>query len=293
MKPVNGNPAQPAGDSKNGGSQTGPSSLNVLADVALSKEKKSGKSKNGYDAGKGEAADGATVNGSDGESDLPSDEEEGGEHFSTLRELLIRPAPKTSSGKNTEQNAVPVAKRQRMETLEDVISCVIERGVDREANPEASSATTGTTLPVASSNPSSVAATVPGKETNGEPDKVVDVELVHFKRRGDAFKTVLQRGMLPPRFMVLAESSKAYPDIPHSWLCKGKLLRLHDPINPNNYKLFQVAKSLYYFLIQTFDVVISQNVGFLETRPASNSLWGNQAHGSINLASRIVFKRFR
>ncbi len=240
VKPVNGNPAQPAGDSKNGSNQTGPSLLNVLADVALSKEKKPGKSKNGYGGVKGEAADGATVNGSDGESDLPSDEEEG-EHFSTLRELLIRPAPKTSSGKNAEQNAAaPVAKRQRMETLEDVISCVIERGVDREANPEASNSASGTTAPAASSK-SSAAATAPGKEANGEPDKVSDVELVHFKRRGDAFKTVLQRGMLPPRIMVLAESRKTYPDIPHSWLCGGKLLRLHDPSNPNNYKLFQVS----------------------------------------------------
>ena len=103
MKPVNGNPAQ--ADSKNGGNQTGSSLLNVLADVALAKEKKPGKSNNGYGS-----AGAATAIGSDGESDLPSDEEEGGEHFSTLRELLIiRPSPKTSTGKNSEQNAAPVA----------------------------------------------------------------------------------------------------------------------------------------------------------------------------------------
>ena len=103
VKPVNGNPAQ--ADSKNGGNQTGSSLLNVLADVALAKEKKPGKSNNGYGS-----AGAATAIGSDGESDLPSDEEEGGEHFSTLRELLIiRPSPKTSTGKNSEQNAAPVA----------------------------------------------------------------------------------------------------------------------------------------------------------------------------------------
>ena len=86
VKPVNGNPAQ--ADSKNGGNQTGSSLLNVLADVALTKEKKPGKSKNGYGGAVkgGEAVDGAaTAIGSDGESDLPSDEEEGGEHFSSLR----------------------------------------------------------------------------------------------------------------------------------------------------------------------------------------------------------------
>jgi lysine-specific demethylase 3 len=249
VKPVNGNPAQ--SDSKNGGNQTGSSLLNVLADVALTKEKKPGKSKNGYGgaAVKGEAVDGAaTAIGSDGESDLPSDEEEGGEHFSTLRELLIRPAPKTSSGKNSEQNTGPVAKRQRMETLEDVISCVIERGVDREPSPEASASVNA----AAGSSPNASTAAVaaaPGKDSNGEPEEVaVDVELVHFKRRGDAFKTVLSRGMLPPRIMVLSESLKAYPDIPHSWLCTGKLLRLHDPGNPNNYKLFQVGLMVSVFL---------------------------------------------
>lgn len=243
VKPVNGTPTQPAGDSKNGGNQTGSMLLNVLADVALSKEKKTGKSKNGYGATvKGEAGDGTTVNGSDGESDLPSDEEEGGEHFSTLRELLIRPAPKTNSGKNAEQNAAPVAKRQRMETLEDVISCVIERAVDREASPEASNSA-ATTAAAGSTSNSSAPVTAPSKETNGEQDEVtVNVELLHFKRRVDAFKTgATGRGFLAPRIMVYTESSKAYPDIPHSWLCNGKLLRLHDPSNPNNYKIFQVG----------------------------------------------------
>jgi lysine-specific demethylase 3 len=245
VKPVNGNPAQ--ADSKNGGNQTGSSLLNVLADVALTKEKKPGKSKNGYGGAVkgGEAVDGAaTAIGSDGESDLPSDEEEGGEHFSTLRELLIRPAPKTSTGKSSEQNAAPVAKRQRMETLEDVISCVIERGVDREPSPEASASATaaGAAGPSPNSSTANATTTAPGKDSNGEPEEVaVDVELVHFKRRGDALQTVLSRGLLPARIMVLSESLKAYPEIPHSWLCTGKLLRLHDPSNPNNYKLFQVG----------------------------------------------------
>jgi lysine-specific demethylase 3 len=128
-----------------------------------------------------------------------------------------------------------------METLEDVISCVIERGVDREPSPEASASVNA--APGSSPNASTAAvAAAPGKDSNGEPEEVaVDVELVHFKRRGDAFKTVLSRGMLPPRIMVLSESLKAYPEIPHSWLCTGKLLRLHDPGNPNNYKLFQVG----------------------------------------------------
>ena len=227
VKPVNGNPAQ--ADSKNGGNQTGSSLLNVLADVALTKEKKPGKLKNGYGGavkGGGETVDGAaTAIGSDGESDLPSDEEEGSEHFSTLRELLIRPTPKTSTGKNSEQNAAPVAKRQRMETLEDVISCVIERGVDREPSPEASASATaaGAAGPSPNSSTANATTTAPGKDSNGEPEELaVDVGLVHPKSRGDAFKTVLSRGLLPPHIMVLSESLKAYPEIAHSWLFYGE-----------------------------------------------------------------------
>lgn len=44
---------------------------------------------------------------------------------------------------------------------------------------------------------------------------------------------------LPVRVMNVAESKQLYPDTPHSWLCDGKLLRLHEPMNPNNYPLFQ------------------------------------------------------
>lgn len=265
-----GNPAQPCpAESKTTATGGTTSPLSVLADVALSsKEKKPGKSKNGY--GK-EGADGVVQNGSDdGDMEAPSDEDEGGEHFSTLRELLIRPAPKSSS-KNPEQNAAPVAKRQRMETLEDVISCVIERGVDREASQDhglassaaaggaaaqpatpaaAASAAAATSTSSASSSTSSSSGPAADKETSnsnpsaktngGEPAEVV-MELRHFKRRVDAFKTVLTREALPPRIMVLCESEKQYPDIPHSWLCSGKLLRLHDPVNPNNYKIFQVC----------------------------------------------------
>ena len=127
-------------------------SLNWLADVVLSKEKRGNAAapakKNGTSSkdplpAEGSAA--AVMNGSDGESELASDDE-GGEHFSTLRELLIRPAPKSNS-KNADQSS-PIAKRQKLETLEDVISCVIERGVDRaESSPEATPATSASGNP--------------------------------------------------------------------------------------------------------------------------------------------------
>jgi hypothetical protein len=73
-----------------------------------------------------------------------------------------------------------------METLEDVISCVIERGVDREPSPEASASATaaGAAGPSPNSSTATATTTAPGKDSNGEPKEVaVDVELVHFKRR--------------------------------------------------------------------------------------------------------------
>ncbi|XP_076470563.1 lysine-specific demethylase 3A-like isoform X2 [Babylonia areolata] len=37
----------------------------------------------------------------------------------------------------------------------------------------------------------------------------------------------------------LTETSVLYPDVPHSWLCDGRLLRLHDPHHKGNLKIFQ------------------------------------------------------
>ncbi|XP_023930882.1 lysine-specific demethylase 3A-like isoform X2 [Lingula anatina] len=37
----------------------------------------------------------------------------------------------------------------------------------------------------------------------------------------------------------LTETSLLYPDVPHTWLCDGRLLRLHDPRHANNLQLFQ------------------------------------------------------
>lgn len=37
----------------------------------------------------------------------------------------------------------------------------------------------------------------------------------------------------------LTETSVLYPDVPHSWLCDGRLLRLHDPRHKGNLKIFQ------------------------------------------------------
>ena len=251
-KPLNG--SSEAADAKSGNQSTN-SPLNWLADLALSKEKRpnaQAKSKNGSaTAGiKEEPADGQILNGSDGDSE-PVDEEddEGGEHFSTLRELLIRPAPKTSS-KNPDQVA-PTAKRQRIETLEDVISCVIEHGVDRESSPDTNTNNTQNAQKQKENSTSN----------NGETDEVpvANVELKHFIRKVDVYRTIRRRDPLPVRIMVGTESLKLYPDIPHSWLCNGKLLRLHDPCNPSNYKIFQVSELIRVAMSSRYDGLFLQD----------------------------------
>ncbi len=44
---------------------------------------------------------------------------------------------------------------------------------------------------------------------------------------------------LPVMVHNLTETSVLYPDVPHSWLCDGRLLRLHDPRHRGNLKIFQ------------------------------------------------------
>ncbi|XP_022094436.1 probable JmjC domain-containing histone demethylation protein 2C isoform X2 [Acanthaster planci] len=45
--------------------------------------------------------------------------------------------------------------------------------------------------------------------------------------------------MLPQVRQTLTESSVEYPDVPHSWLCDGRLLRLHDASHKGNLRIFQ------------------------------------------------------
>ncbi|RUS84083.1 hypothetical protein EGW08_008122, partial [Elysia chlorotica] len=44
---------------------------------------------------------------------------------------------------------------------------------------------------------------------------------------------------LPIKIHNLTETSVLYPDVPHTWLCDGRLLRLHDAHHKGNLKIFQ------------------------------------------------------
>lgn len=124
-----------------------------------------------------------------------SDSEEGG-NFSTLRELLIRPAPEGGETQPKKKQ-----KKSKSDILDDVISSVFDEKKDEDEDEK----------PFALSN------VVKRYERNAR-----------------------ERDELPVRIMTLTESKLLYPDVPHAWLCDGKLLHLTDSMHPGNYKPFQV-----------------------------------------------------
>jgi lysine-specific demethylase 3 len=101
------------------------------------------------------------------------------------------------------------SKKSRLDTLDEVISSVIEHSVQKEDH--------GSSVSVEGKAP---------------------IELKHFVRRYNWAQK--GREPLPIRIMTLTESKILYPDVPHSWLCDGKLLRLNDPNCEGNYRIFQV-----------------------------------------------------
>ncbi|KAF2364150.1 JmjC domain [Trinorchestia longiramus] len=159
------------------------SPLNFFANVALSNDKRDSESSN-----------------SDSASD--SDDKDGNQ--STLRQLLKRPSSRPSSRANHTKDEAPTntKRKPRLETLDDVISCVIEPNTA-------------------------------DKETKLEHK----MELKHFIRKYSYNR--VGRDLLPIRIMTKVESSLLYPKVQHSWLCDGKLLRLHEPMNSNNIHVFQ------------------------------------------------------
>ncbi|XP_059049964.1 lysine-specific demethylase 3B isoform X2 [Achroia grisella] len=131
----------------------------------------------------------------DEKSDSSSSDSEEGGSFSTLRELLIRPAPE---GGDTQPKKKQ--KKSKNDFLSDVISSVVD-------------------------------------EKKDEDEEVKPFALSNVVKRYD--RSGRSREELPVRIMTLTESKLLYPDVPHAWLCDGRLLHLTDPVHPGNYKPFQ------------------------------------------------------
>ena len=167
------------------------------------------------------------------------------ETCSTLRELLTKTAGKLgrpSGGMDGSaylmtaflpkgDNINKKSTRTMTSTFEDIIATVVEQNISAPAlnkhdrlqlktlNRPTSQQTTPVDLPQAIyTNPS----------LKSDSPAIVSV----VNAAGDVPK-------LPQGRQTLTESSVEYPDVPHSWLCDGRLLRLHDSAHKGNFKIFQ------------------------------------------------------
>jgi hypothetical protein len=79
-------------------------------------------------------------------------------------------------------------------------------------------------------------------ETSLPKDQPVDIrhrpppKLTHYVPRNGQ---TMNGPSTPIKIHTLTETSVLYPDVPHSWLCDGRLLRLHDPRHSGNLEIFQ------------------------------------------------------
>lgn len=108
-----------------------------------------------------------------------------------------------------------------------------------------------------------------------ESEKPTEVKpMQHFVRRNHCAQPSTQN-LLPPRFMTKQQSEELYPNVPHSWLCDGWLLRLIDPSHSGNYRLFQVKFYSCYWLLKKphcfKNSIWLYSLGSVETWPASYS----------------------
>ncbi|XP_071828267.1 uncharacterized protein [Apostichopus japonicus] len=137
-----------------------------------------------------------------------------GQNCSTLRELLTKTASKMGTPGGPvdgssflsallpkKENSVKSKHRTMTSTFEDIIATVVEQHIaEPRIKPDRS-------LQKPSRGPFNMFKSPPAIQTGSKN--------------------------------TLTESSFLYPDVPHSWLCDGKLLRLHEPSNKGNFKIFQ------------------------------------------------------
>ncbi|ODN04414.1 Lysine-specific demethylase 3B [Orchesella cincta] len=79
------------------------------------------------------------------------------------------------------------------------------------------------------------AKTANGCSTNTDAEE--GIELKYFKRL-KPIETIRKKLPISQKTFATTESTVLYPNVKHSWLCDGKLLRLMDPRNPENKSIF-------------------------------------------------------
>lgn len=127
------------------------------------------------------------------------DEDDDDEHRSTLRELLIRPSGNTKPNGSRTSSPVPVSKPPKKNAA-DVVAQLFS----------------------------------PAKPSWQSDEE----EIQNIGRKFSYVNGRKSVRFMPSRVMLMTQSKALYPGVPHTWLCDGKLLRLLDPMNPGNYKVF-------------------------------------------------------
>lgn len=207
-------------DVQNTKSIKGSSALSWLADVALNDPKKNGDSS---PASTDIDANSKLVNGSameNNEKETNSDDESDENGHSTLRELLIRPAPNTGGKSNGG-------------------------GSGSGSRPNSPATTTASSTPPTNTNTNTTTIKLPPKKS-----KVLSIDEIIVavnKNKNDCddelalklYSSNEKNSRFFPIRVMTKHSKDLYPDIPHSWLCDGKLLQLKDPMCLENVRLFQ------------------------------------------------------
>ena len=136
---------------------------------------------------------------------------------STLRELLTKQAGKIKPSSDKKQKLEKAShgennKKSKSKTisstLDEIIQSVVEKNLPKDDELSA--------LPL----------------TNSPPMK-----LVHYVPKNGCSNGSGRETPIPVH--TLTETSLMFPDVAHSWLCEGKLLRLLDSKNKHNFKIFQ------------------------------------------------------
>lgn len=205
--------------------ETSESALSWLADVALQQNSKKNNGTSNSEIDEDDE--------DDDDFDTDDNDEINKQRSSTLRELLIRPSsggssnikPNGSRANSPNKTSNSNLKKSKMDSLDEVISSVIENSKKEDK----SKIILDDNLKNDTDDKSGVLPLATNQMTDDHK-----MELKHFICKQRKFKH-----QLPIRIMTMVKSSSMYPNVPHTWLCDGKLLRLLDPINPGNYRIFQ------------------------------------------------------
>ena len=182
------------------------SPLSLLADVAsMDSEKTRERSESPLLNKKKEGKNGKSYNPITEPVSPGSSEKKVPSSCSTLRELLT----KTAGGKVKNNNESSKKKSKNSNSLNDIIQKVVEKQIPKEGD---KSSTVG-----------------------GDRDAHQPMKLLHYTPRMGSTQLVRETPIICHN---LTETSVLYPDVPHSWLCDGRLLRLHDSRHRGNLKIF-------------------------------------------------------